>query len=461
MVRIDESASAARREMLREIHADTLRAIGVRDVFARAVGCESGCLRVGDLKYELAEFKRVLVVAIGKAAVPGVEAIVDQVGPWLPAGCLLQTLVIGPGELRAMPGEVEWWPGSHPIPNAGARAAARRVVELLQETGPRDLVLFLISGGASAMVELPMDASVSVEETAEFYRALVHSGMKIAEMNALRKHFSAVKGGRMAGLAAEAMQCTLLVSDVPDGMPGVIGSGPTLPDESTREQCWELMRRPELAGRLPERVRAFLESNNLPETPKSGDACFRRAEFRVVLSTETMLAEAARLCEERGFYVVVDNTCDDWEYREAAEYLLGRMRVLAEEHERICLLSGGEVLVRVGAEAGRGGRNQQFALYCATRLKGFSAEVTVLSVGTDGIDGNSPAAGAVVDATTVERARAMGMSVTEALERFDSYPLLERVGDAIVTGPSWNNVRDLRVLMAERSSMSLRNFQTS
>jgi hydroxypyruvate reductase len=273
-------------------------------------------------------------------------------------------------------------------------------------------------------------------------------------MNALRKHFSAVKGGRMAARAAEATKCTLLVSDVPDGMPDVIGSGPTLADASTREECWELLRRPELAGRLPERVRAFLESRDLPETPKDGDACFARAEFRVALSTATMLEEAKRRCEERGFFVAIDNTCDDWEYREAAEYLLERLRGLSAEHERVCLLSGGEVLVRVGADAGRGGRNQQFALYCAMELarrgREFAAEVSILSAGTDGIDGESPAAGAAVDRTTVERARALGLSAERALERFDSYPLLERVGDAIVTGPSGNNVRDLRVLMAVR-----------
>jgi hydroxypyruvate reductase len=418
-------------------------------------------LRVADLTYELAAFRRVLVVAMGKAAVPGAEAMLGEIVPGLAAGCELRALVVGPGTMGAMPCAVEWWPGSHPIPDASARAAAERVMAALGEAGPQDLVLFLISGGASAMVELAMDASVTVEETAAFYRGLVHSGLKIAEMNALRKHFSAVKGGRMAARAVEATKCTLLVSDVPEGMPDVIGSGPTLADASTREECWALLRRPELAGRLPERVRVFLESGDLAETPKAGDACFRRAEFRVALSTATMLEEAKRRCEERGFTAVIDNTCDDWEYREAAAYLLERLRRLSERHERVCLLSGGEVLVHVGAEAGRGGRNQQFALYCAMELamqsamrgKEFGAEVAILSAGTDGIDGDSPAAGAVVDRTTVERARVLGMSAAEALERFDSYPLLERVGDAIVTGPSGNNVRDLRILMAERSDV--------
>jgi hydroxypyruvate reductase len=163
-----------------------------------------------------------------------------------------------------------------------------------------------------------------------------------------------------------------------------------------------------------------------------------------------MLASAAQSCEGRGFHVVIDNSCDDWEYRAAADYLLERLRNLSGEHPRVCLLSGGEVLVNVGGQPGTGGRNQQFALYCATRLASIRAWVAVLSGGTDGVDGNSPAAGAVVDGTTVERARRAGLSVEDALERFDAYPLLAQLGDAIVTGPTGNNVRDLRILVVER-----------
>jgi hydroxypyruvate reductase len=436
--------------MLRKIFLETLQAIDVRDVMRRAVRCDGSALHIADLAYEPASFQRVVVIAIGKAAVPSAEVVLQQVHTCLWKECTLQALVVGPGVPGLVGCEPECWQGSHPIPDESARVAAMRVSEVLKQTGARDLVLFLISGGASAMVEMPTDESVSVEETAEFYRTLVHSGLKIAEMNALRKHFSAVKGGRMAQMAAEATRCTVLVSDVPDGMVDVIGSGPTLPDSSTREECWELLRRPELTDRLSERVRALFEGNAFEETPKQNDACFRRSEFRVVLSTATMLDEAARRCQARGFYVEVDNRCDDWEYREAAEYLLERLRRLTEQHEQVCLLSGGEVSVRVSGATGRGGRNQQFALYCATRLEDFPAKVAVLSAGTDGIDGDSPAAGAVADATTMRRARDAGMSVTESMARFDSYSLLAQIGDAIVTGPTENNVRDLRILMATR-----------
>jgi hydroxypyruvate reductase len=443
------SAFAAQRRLLRAIFAETLDAIDVRSVFRRAVNCRDDVLRIADMAYSVADFRRVIVIAIGKAAVPGAEVVLQQISACRPRDTRLQAIVVGSGEIRSEVCAIEQWAGSHPIPDASSRTAARRIVDLLREATARDLVLFLISGGASAMVELPLDESITVEEVAEFYRALVHSGLTIAEMNTLRKHLSAVKGGRLAQLAANATKCTLLISDVPEAMADVIGSGPTLPDSSTCEHCWQLMRRPELKT-IPQRVRDVLESSELPETPKEGMECFRNAQSRVVLSTNTMLAAATEVCERYGFHAVVDNTCDDWDYRDAAKYLVERARLLSREHPRLCLLSGGEVSVQVSSEPGCGGRNQQFALHCASLLHRNAIAISVLSAGTDGVDGNSPAAGAVVDATTVERARGLRLDVQDALERFDTYPLLERIGDAIVTGPTGNNVRDLRIVMVVR-----------
>ncbi|HTV07992.1 MAG TPA: DUF4147 domain-containing protein [Candidatus Aquilonibacter sp.] len=447
---------AARRRLLREIFAETLRAVDVRTAFQSAVQCSDGTLRICDLTYPLASFRRVIVIAVGKAAVPSAEVVLEQISSCSPVGTQTQAIVVGPGEMRSNVASVERWLGSHPIPDQTSRDAARSIIELLQTTAAQDLVLFLISGGASAMMELPIDDAITVEKMAEFYSALVHSGLTIAEMNTLRKHASAVKGGRLAELAPQAAKCTLLVSDVPYAMPDVIGSGPTLPDSSTREQCRQLMQRPELNA-IPPRVRAMLQSAELPETPKADLDCFRNAEVRVVLSTATMLSLAAEACEQRGLHAVVDNTCDDWDYREAAEYLLDRARSLSREYSRLCLLSGGEVTVRLSGEAGVGGRNQQFALYCASLLNGRDSRISlpdaisVLSAGTDGIDGNSPAAGAVVDSTTTKRARDAGFDVREALRRFDAYALLERIGDTILTGPTGNNVRDLRIVMAVRN----------
>jgi hydroxypyruvate reductase len=438
---------AASRAMLREIFRETLDAVDVRRVFAAAVKLESDSLRIADLQYALAAFRRVLVVAIGKAAVPSAEDVLNHLAQ---SNVAVHAVVVGPGELSSTTCGVEHWQGSHPVPDATAREAAVRVIELLRQTDECDLVLFLISGGASAMLEAPLDPAITIGDVAEFYRPLVHSGLSITEMNTLRKHASAVKGGRLAELAPKATKCTLLVSDVPDGSIDVIGSGPTLPDSSTREQCWKLLRRPGLASRFPERIRTFLESPALQETPKLDAPCFEHTEARVLLSTKTMLAAAAESYRRRGFHVVIDNTCDDWEYRAAAEYLLSVLRRVSSEHARVCLLSGGEVLVKLEESAGTGGRNQQFALYCATQLNSGDSQITVLSAGTDGVDGNSPAAGAVVDRTTVERAREAGFEVEDALATFNAYPLLAHIGDAIVTGPTGNNVRDLRILISER-----------
>jgi glycerate 2-kinase len=424
------------RPMLRQIYAETMARIAVTDCFEQSIRCDGTLLHLADLTYDLSKFRRIIVLAIGKAALPSIAVVARHIRS---AGISPQALAVGPGDPSTLPEGIEVIEGGHPIPDQQSRAAARRAIELLTDLGAEDLVLFLVSGGSSAMLELPVDGSITVEETADFHRALVHSGLGIADMNALRKHFSAVKGGRLAALAGQATQCTLLVSDVPADRLHVIGSGPSLPDPTTRDDCRRLIQQVD----MPRRVREYFASAALPETPKPTDECFRKAQWRCLLSSETMLDAAAELCAARGFHTVVDNTCDEWDYRRAADYLLDRLRTLTAQHGRVCLLSAGELSVKIEGSAGIGGRNQQFALYCATQLRTSEA---VLSAGSDGIDGNSPAAGAVADASTIQRAESLGLSVLAALEGFDSFPFFEQLGDAIVSGPTGNNVRDLRIL---------------
>jgi glycerate 2-kinase len=278
------------------------------------------------------------------------------------------------------------------------------------------------------------------------YRALVHSGAPIAEINAIRKHLSAIKGGRMAQAAAPATQVSLLVSDVPDHAMDALASGPTMSDRSTVTDCYAIAERYGMLAHFPERVRAMFEAAELQETPKQGDAAFSNSRYVTVLSNQTAVSAAAERAKSHGFKVEIDNGCDDWDFERAADYLLARLRELRQSSSPICLISGGEVTVKVGDKSGSGGRNQQFALYCANRIAGES--ITVLSAGTDGIDGNSPAAGAVVDGSTVSRASRRGLDPAAALSQFDAFPLLESIGDAIITGPTGNNVRDLRILLA-------------
>jgi glycerate 2-kinase len=377
----------------------------------------------------LPQADNIYVIAVGKAALPMLDALHARVrftagiccGPTLPA--------------QRIPG-IAYYVGGHPLPNEDSFASARSVLQLLRNTTPDDLVYFLISGGGSAMCELPLDANISLAETRSLYQKLVGSGATIAEINTVRKHFSAVKGGRLAAAAA-AQGISLLVSDVAPRYLDALASGPTLEDTSTVEDCQEIIHRYHL--RFPPAVAAFFA--HPPETPR-----LIRHRVEVLLSSDD-LAEAARhQAEALGYTVVIDNACDDWGYADAARYLLDRFAALPAKKR--CLLSTGEVTVRLGRNHGLGGRNQQFALACALALE---EPTVILSAGSDGIDGNSPAAGAIVDETTVPRSKAKGLDAAGALARFDAFPLFATLGDAMITGPTHNNLRDLRILLNHTS----------
>ena len=331
--------------------------------------------------------------------------------------------------------------GGHPLPTEASFQAGMHVTELLQGCGDSDLVVFLISGGGSALVESPL-SPITRDELILTYRALLHSGAPISEMNAVRKHLSALKGGRMAQLASPAAQVSLLVSDVPDDSVDALASGPTMPDSSTRQDCIELLNRYKLWDQLPENVRGCIRTGH--ESPKSGDSAFDRSAWQVLLSPSAVASTAAAFATQLGFEVEIDNSCDDWEYAAAADYLLKKVRSLRRQHARVCLISVGEVTVSISGNPGTGGRNQQFALYAAQQIA--DDNIAVLSAGTDGIDGNSVAAGAIVDGQTlIELGEAQAIS---ALQNFDAYPLLKSAGATIETGPSGNNLRDLRILLA-------------
>jgi hydroxypyruvate reductase len=279
------------------------------------------------------------------------------------------------------------------------------------------------------------------------HKALVESGAPIAAINAVRKHLSAVKGGRLAEAAAPAEQMTIFVSDVREGELDALSSGPTVPDRSITEDVYRIAEEYGLASSVPGVIAAMLADRTLVETPKPGDGIFARSRWCVLLDSGSLEDAAALRARELGWHVEIDNRCDDWRADRAAGYLLGRVRELRRERERVCLISAGEVTVQVPLGAsGKGGRNQHFALLCGDAIAGD--EITVLSAGSDGIDGNSPAAGAVVDGSTRRRAEAAGYSVAAALAAFDSNSLLALLGETIVTGPTGNNLRDLRVLLA-------------
>ena len=335
--------------------------------------------------------------------------------------------------------------GGHPLPNEESIRAADAMLKSLSAQNEASLVIYLISGGGSATVEKPIDEEISLQDLIETYRVLVHSGASIREINTIRKHLSAVKGGRLAQAAYPARQVSILISDVPDDTPDALASGPTMPDSTTIADCYAIAAKHKMLNSFPASVRELFERHALEETPKSDDPAFVHARWWTILSNAALLEAAGREAMQQGFLVEIDNSCDDWDYARAADHLLARLRELRSKHDRVCLLSGGEVTVHV-ENGGVGGRNQQFALYCAAKIGGEN--ICVLSAGSDGIDGDSTAAGAIADGTTLERAKARGLDVEAHLSGFNAYPLFEALGDAIITGPTGNNLRDLRILLA-------------
>jgi glycerate 2-kinase len=428
------------RDAARDIFRHALAEASIAKAFARHVHCERGVLRVCEDLYHLHSYSRVLVVSFGKAGHTMVEALTQQVGE-----SVLEGIVASSVEPSAQVRGFRYFRGGHPTPDAESIHAANAIRKALDAQTAASLVIFLISGGGSSIVEKPIDDEISLEDLITTYRALVHSGAPIAEINAVRKHLSAVKGGRLAQAAFPAQQVSLLVSDVPDDTPDALASGPTMPDSTGAEDCYRIAEKHEMLPQLPRSTRELFERRALEETPKSDDQAFYRSRWWTILSNQTAVEQAKLVAERLGFTVHVDNSCDDWDYQHAADYLLKHLRGCKKESQRLCLISGGEVTVKV-TNGGIGGRNQQFALACAHKIAGEN--ITVLSAGTDGVDGNSPAAGAVVDGTTVERAQSKGLDIPAALETFNAYSLFSALGDVIETGPTGNNVRDLRILLA-------------
>jgi len=442
------------REVARTIFEHALADCSVEKAVARHVSVRDGILHIGAEAIDLRGIQRVRIVAAGKASRTMLHSLLRQLA--FPTSFDLAGVLIAPEASprfqSQLPDGFQYFWGGHPSPNeasfAGAQAALTMLRKLPQGAPEESLCFFLISGGASAMMELPLDPTISLADTADFHRALVASGATITEMNCVRKHFSAVKGGRLALAAGKATCRSLLISDVPIGREDALGSGPTLPDTSTVAECKDILDRYHLLPRFPAAVRHFFESSALAETPKPAEF---HARATVLLNAQSLAESAARHAQALGLTPVIDNTCDEWEYKAAAHYLLDRLRNLRNRQSSLCLISVGELSVGLPAENGNhgaigvGGRNQQFVLYAATMLTSDDDPVAILSAGSDGIDGNSPAAGAVLDRGALPTGDVD--SACRVLQSFNTYPFLRDRNAAIVMGPSGNNLRDLRILV--------------
>lgn len=439
----DDLKSAARR-----IFAETLAGIDIARTIERKLAFDGARICCDGCEFDLTQYSRIRVVALGKAALPMARAVDALLSPRFE----LTGIIVAPSSSEkpssAMPDRYEIFLAGHPTPNEESFAAARAILKMLAECDAKTLVMFLISGGGSALVELPLDAGISLADVQTLNKLLVECGAPIDEINCVRKHLSAVKGGRLALAAGGATKITLGITDVPEGRESALASGPTLPDPSTVADARRVIEGRGLLAKLPAAIREkFVRADGLSETPKTNDPVFRNAHFEIVLGMKDLFHHAHVAAEANGFIAVCDNVTDDWPLARAAEYLLGQLVRLREENPGKCVavIADGELSSPVSGD-GVGGRNSAFVLECVARI--LERPIAVLSAGTDGVDGSSPAAGAVADGETLERAMEAGVDPKDYAQRSDSFHFFEALGDAVITGPTGNNLRDLRVLLA-------------
>ena len=435
------------KQMALRIFHETLTVIDLAATMRRKLNVYETILRCGNAAIDLARFERLVVVALGKAA----RTMADTLRAVVPADLRLEGIVVAPANADSRTNELDDWRyfvAGHPVPDVESWNAAVAVLDLLKTCDEHTLVVFLLSGGGSALMELPLNDAQTLADVQQVYRALVTCGAPIDAINTVRKHLSAVKGGRLAVAAGRATKVTLAVSDVPAGKESALASGPTIADPTTIEDVWRVVREYGLAAKFPASVTSWLADGKMPETPKETHAAFANARFFLMLGMDDLFHPAHHAAEAIGCVACCDNASDDWPVEKAADFLLQQLAELrkANPGRRAAVIADGEVSSPVTGD-GVGGRNSAFVLACAPKIAG--KRIAVLSAGTDGVDGNSPAAGAVADGDTLARGASAGMDATDYFRRSDAFAYFSRLGDAIVVGPTGNNLRDLRVLLAE------------
>jgi hydroxypyruvate reductase len=445
----------------REIFDSALRSVDAYDSIKRSVSLVNTLLSLADFQIDLAAYKSgVHAIATGKAALPMAVALEDTLGKFLKRGLIAgpvagqplgQRLTLPPGKMKTVWRCCE---GGHPLPNNASLAAAKESFDLLENANDANaLIIFLISGGGSAMIEWPRHERITLADLRLANRQLVSSGASIAEINSVRRAFSAVKGGKLSARAPLADQITLIISDTNPGDEATVASGPTLPPPAGSPNAKAVLERYGLHSSLPESVLVAIleaESDEDYTVPKGN-------KHYVLLDNQSAIKTAAEKAQRLGYQVEVSYDISEQPIEEGSPLLVSRVHSLLEQAEgdkRVCLISGGEFSCPV-AGSGSGGRNLETVLRCAIEFdrrhhaEDFpSLRLVALSAGTDGIDGNSPAAGAMADESTIARALAHGLNAESFLENSDSFSFFDTLGDAIIIGPTGTNVRDIRILMA-------------
>jgi hydroxypyruvate reductase len=392
---------------------------------------------------------RIQLIGFGKAAAAMARGAVGALGDRIDGG----VLIVPAGEESQAPGGLEVFGGGHPLPDQGGVAGSRAIRQLVQEASEEDLLICLASGGGSSLLSVPPDG-IPMEDLQQVTRLLLGTGATIGEINCVRKHLDELKGGRLAKEVAPARVLTLVLSDVPGDSLDIIASGPLVPDPTSVGEAVAVLRSYGLWDRVPHSVRGYLDRGvcgELPEAPKKADRCFDRIETVIVGNGHTASQAACAAAEELGYDAQLLSTTLVGEAQEAGKFLaetaLTLTRLADGDRPPTCVITCGETSVTVHGD-GIGGRNQELALGAAIGLEGLPG-VLLASMGTDGIDGPTEAAGAVVTGETRRRSRELGMDCESTLARNDAYSLLRALDDLIVSGPTGTNVSDIQVLLVD------------
>ncbi|BCB27433.1 hypothetical protein SKTS_23190 [Sulfurimicrobium lacus] len=447
------AAETTPQAVLGSIFSAAIAAVDPYQAVLNAAKLEHECLTVADAVYRLDTFSRILVVGAGKATARMALAIEHLLGARISDGLI----IVKNGHTAGL-AMVEQIEASHPVPNQAGVEGAQRILEMVRGAGEKTLVICLLSGGASALLVAPV-AGVTLQDKQEVTALLLKAGATIGELNAVRKHLSAVKGGRLARAACPAQMMTLILSDVIGDRLDVIASGPTAPDGSSFADACSVIEKYGLMEKIPVRVTDYLQRGAAgleAETVKDGDACLSATRNVIVGGSRQALAAAQEKSRQLGFAAEIVTSELQGEARDAAGFLAHTARMTQDgmnSDERRCLLFGGETTVTVRG-TGKGGRNQELALAFALEAEGRQG-ISLLSAGTDGNDGPTDAAGALVDGRTAERARRLGMEPAAYLAENDSYGFFQRF-DALsgtrshfMTGPTGTNVMDLQIILLE------------
>jgi glycerate 2-kinase len=415
-------------------------------LIGRRLQVDGQILYAGERLYNLANHGDIYVVGAGKATARMALAVEALLGERIARGII----IVKRGH-RVPLRKIEVVEAGHPIPDQAGVDATESIIGLLRRTQKTDLILCLVSGGASALLSCPV-VGLSLHDKQQTTQALLNCGARIQEVNAIRKHISRVKGGRFAELAYPSTVLSLILSDVIDDSMDNIGSGPTAPDSSTFADCLSIIDRYRVGGMIPVAVRSILKkgaAGEIVDTPKAGDPIFQKVQNLLIGNNQLALVAAKEKAEALGYNTLVLSGSIEGEARKVAiDHVVMARDVLSSSgpiRPPACIISGGETTVAIRGD-GLGGRNQEFALAAAIEIDVLEG-VVVLSGGTDGTDGPTDAAGGIVDGTTVQRGRDKGLDARSYLERNDSYPFLKTVGDLLITGPTLTNVMDLRLVL--------------